>query len=76
MDHGMKMPNKKKKLENNLAVILQDHPKLFQYAKQRALITHEQKSRVVKQMRKMGKLQMKALKSKSLLQKALNKSEK
>ena len=41
MDHGMNMPTKKKKLENNLAVILYEHPRLFAYAKQRALITHE-----------------------------------
>ena len=53
MDHGLKMPSKRKKLDNNLSLILEDHPQLFKYAKQRALITHESKARVVKMMRKM-----------------------
>ena len=33
MDHGLKKPSKRRKLDNNLSLILEEHPQLFKYAK-------------------------------------------
>ena len=76
MDHGLKMPSKRKKLDNNLSVILDEHPQLLKYANQRALITHEQKSRAVQVMKKVGSLPLAELKQNSLLKKALEPKKK
>ena len=65
MDHGLKKPSKRKKLDNNLSLILEEHPQLFKYAKQRALITHESKARVVKMMRKMDSMPISELRNQS-----------